>query len=114
YGEERPASASQRRQKREERDMGPRAMAAALSILTTLVLGPITPVFAQQDWPSRTIKLIVPFAAGGNTDILGRLVADRIEKKFGAPTIVENRPGAGANIGAEAAAKSPGDGYTFF
>jgi tripartite-type tricarboxylate transporter receptor subunit TctC len=78
-----------------------------------LVCG-VVQALAQPDWPSRSIKLIVPFAAGGNTDILGRMLAERIERKLGASVVVENKPGAGANIGAEAAARSPGDGYTVF
>ncbi|MCC7345995.1 MAG: tripartite tricarboxylate transporter substrate binding protein [Variibacter sp.] len=85
-----------------------------LLLAACLLLGAVVPVLAQQAWPARPVKLIIPFAAGGNTDILGRIIAERLEKSVGATLVVENRPGAGANIGAEAAARSPGDGYTFF
>jgi tripartite-type tricarboxylate transporter receptor subunit TctC len=88
-----------------------------LSILTLvpwILSGACSPAKAQQDWPTRPIKLIVPFPAGGNTDILGRIIAERIQKETGGTVVIENRPGAGANIGAEAAARSPADGYTLF
>jgi tripartite-type tricarboxylate transporter receptor subunit TctC len=65
-----------------------------------------------QSWPSRPIALVVPFAAGGNTDIIARQVADRLRDMLGQPVVVENRGGAAANIGAAHAAKQPGDGYT--
>jgi len=63
-------------------------------------------------WPSKPIKFILPFPPGGGTDILGRIVADRLSTQLGQPVVVENRGGAGGNVGAEAAAKSPPDGYT--
>ena len=65
-----------------------------------------------QDYPNRPIKLIAPFPAGGLADVLARAVGDEISKTLGQPVIVENRAGAGGNIGAEAVAKSPADGYT--
>jgi tripartite-type tricarboxylate transporter receptor subunit TctC len=67
---------------------------------------------APEAWPSKPIRLILPFPPGGPTDILGRMVADRLTASLGQPVIVENRGGAGGNIGAEAAAKSAPDGYT--
>jgi tripartite-type tricarboxylate transporter receptor subunit TctC len=67
-----------------------------------------------QPYPSRPVKLIVPFPPGGNTDIVGRLVAQKLSDAFGQQVYVENRGGAGGTIGAEAAAKSPADGYTLF
>ena len=63
-------------------------------------------------WPSKPIKFILPFPPGGGTDILGRIVADRLSTQLGQPVVIENRGGAGGNVGAEAAAKSPPDGYT--
>ncbi len=66
-----------------------------------------------QPYPNKPVKLIVPFLAGGTTDIVGRLAAQELSKA-GINAVVENRPGAGGNIGAEMAAKSPADGYTLF
>ena len=65
-----------------------------------------------QNYPSRPIKLIVPYAAGGGTDFFARLVATSMSAALGQPLVVENRPGAGTQIGAEAAAKADADGYT--
>ena len=67
-----------------------------------------------QPYPTRPVKLIVPFPPGGNTDIVGRLLAQKLSDSFGQQVYVENRGGAGGTIGAEAAAKSPNDGYTLF
>jgi len=65
-----------------------------------------------QTWPTRAIKLIVPFPAGGTGDMLGRLAAKEMEASLGQPVVVENRAGAGGLIGSDAAAKAPADGYT--
>lgn len=65
-----------------------------------------------QAWPSRPIKYIVPFAAGGTTDILGRMVGAKLSEALGVPVVVENRPGAAGALGAELLAKSTPDGYT--
>jgi tripartite-type tricarboxylate transporter receptor subunit TctC len=67
-----------------------------------------------QSYPARPVKLIVPFPPGGNTDIVGRMLAQKLSDSFGQQVYVENRGGAGGTIGAEAAAKSPNDGYTLF
>jgi tripartite-type tricarboxylate transporter receptor subunit TctC len=70
---------------------------------------------AQDDaasYPNRTIKIIVPFAAGGTTDVLARIVGQALTAKWGQPVIIENRGGAGATLGADMVAKSPPDGYT--
>jgi tripartite-type tricarboxylate transporter receptor subunit TctC len=63
-------------------------------------------------WPAKPIKFILPFPPGGGTDILGRILAERLTTSLGQPVVIENRGGAGGNVGAEAAAKSPPDGYT--
>jgi tripartite-type tricarboxylate transporter receptor subunit TctC len=67
---------------------------------------------AAQAWPDRPAKIIVPYAAGGGTDILARVLADRLSETLGQRFIVENRPGAGGMIGAEVVARSAPDGYT--
>jgi tripartite-type tricarboxylate transporter receptor subunit TctC len=69
-------------------------------------------VCLAQAYPSKPIKIIVPLAAGGTGDTLGRLVAEEIGKALGGSMIVENRPGSGGIIGTEAVAKSAPDGYT--
>jgi tripartite-type tricarboxylate transporter receptor subunit TctC len=67
---------------------------------------------AQDAYPAKVVKLILPFPPGGPTDILGRLLADNLTQRLGQPVITENRGGAGGNVGAEAAARSAPDGYT--
>jgi tripartite-type tricarboxylate transporter receptor subunit TctC len=70
------------------------------------------PAFAQAAYPSRTIKIIVPYPAGGTTDFLGRLIADQLKSGLGATVIVENKPGTGTTLGADQVAKTAPDGYT--
>src|SRR5207247_4727010 len=65
-----------------------------------------------QPYPSKPIHLIVPFPPGGPTDIVGRLVGQKLSEGIGQPVVVENRPGAGGTVGSTAAAKSAPDGYT--
>ena len=87
------------------------------TLLTTLAAAPLAsalPRAARAAYPDKPIRLIVPFAAGGNADIVGRLVGERISNALGQPVIVDNRGGAGGSIGAEAAARSTPDGYTLF
>ena len=83
-----------------------RFIAAALCI--SLIPG----LAAAQAWPGKPVKIIVPFAAGGATDVVARLLAQKLQEAWGQSVVVENRAGAGGNIGAEVVAKSPGDGYT--
>ncbi len=84
------------------------AAVASLSAVATFS----TPAFAADHYPSRVIKLVVPFPPGGGNDTLGRLVAQRLSTGLGQPVIVENRAGAGGNMGTEQVANSKPDGYT--
>jgi tripartite-type tricarboxylate transporter receptor subunit TctC len=70
------------------------------------------PAAAQGTWPTKPVRIVVPFAPGGTTDILARAVAPELSKAFGQQFIVDNRAGAGGNVGAEIVAKAPNDGYT--
>src|SRR5262249_41184362 len=83
--------------------------AAALAMLA---LG--APAHAQENWPQRQVTVVVPFSAGGSADLIGRIVAQHLQAKFGAPFVVENRGGAGGSIGAAYVAKAPNDGDTLF
>ncbi|MBR0649387.1 tripartite tricarboxylate transporter substrate binding protein [Roseomonas terrae] len=82
---------------------------ALLSAATALLAAP---ALAQASWPNRPIRLMVGFPAGGTTDILGRIAAQILQESLGQPVVVENRPGAGSNIAAQAVLRSPADGYT--
>ncbi len=78
----------------------------------SLLALPAAPVAAQGAYPNRPIRLIAPFPPGGTSDVLARLLAQKLTEGLGQPVAVENRPGAGGNIGHEIAAKAPADGYT--
>ena len=91
-------------------DWNRRTKGFALAALLPLLM--LMQSAASQTFPNRPIRIIVPFAAGGSVDTLGRLIAPKMGEALGTAVIVENRPGAGANIGADAVAKSAPDGHT--
>ena len=84
---------------------------ASIGTLLAVALTCATPVRAEE-FPSKPVKLIVPYAAGGGTDIVARIVAQKLQDKWGPAVIVENRAGAGGNVGAEAVFTAAPDGYT--
>ncbi len=84
---------------------------AALCVATFVLSTGSTPVFAQK-YPDKLVRLIVPFAPGGGTDVLGRFVAAKLSDSLGVSVVIENRGGAGGTIGAEIAARAAPDGYT--
>ena len=89
-----------------------RAAALALTLAASLVL-PLSPAVAQApDYPSRPVKIVVPFGAGGPADVYARVLAQHLSEALKQPFVVEDRPGAGSLIGTDAVAKSPPDGYT--
>ena len=83
---------------------------SALLALALACAGPGSAL--AQAWPAKPIRLIVPYPPGGSSDVVGRMIADRISGPLGQQVVVENRAGAGAAIGSQAAARSPADGYT--
>jgi tripartite-type tricarboxylate transporter receptor subunit TctC len=87
-----------------------RRLLAAAAGIAALMAG--LPASQAQDYPNRTVRIIVPFPAGGTADAMPRVVADYLSRKWGQPVVIENRSGAGGNVGAEAAYKSEADGYT--
>jgi tripartite-type tricarboxylate transporter receptor subunit TctC len=82
------------------------------SLLLGLAMAAGVPGLVHAAWPERNITIVVPFAAGGSSDIVSRLFAERLSKELGRSIIVENRPGAGGNIGAASVARAAPDGYT--
>ena len=86
-----------------------------LAALATAAVGAIPAgAFAQAAYPNKPVTIVVPFAAGGTTDILPRIIGQALTTELGQPVVVDNRAGAGGNIGGALAAKAPADGYTLF
>src|SRR5262245_52760050 len=82
-----------------------------VTIAAALVAASATPPSLAQDYPNRSVKIVVPFLPGAGNDILGRLTAEHLTPRLGQPVIVENKPGAGSQIGVDFVAKSKPDGY---
>jgi tripartite-type tricarboxylate transporter receptor subunit TctC len=87
-------------------------MKSLFRVVLAMVLLSAAPAFAQGTWPQKPVRMIVPFPAGGSNDTLCRIVADKLSGAWNQPVIVDNRTGAGGNIGAEIAFHAAGDGYT--
>jgi tripartite-type tricarboxylate transporter receptor subunit TctC len=90
----------------------PAVHALAASVLSAIGIAATQPSFAAEAYPSRPVRLIVPYAAGGNADIVGRIVAEGLTKRLGQQVVVDNRAGGASIIGTELAANAPADGYT--
>lgn len=84
------------------------------TLTLALVLAVFSGVAAAQGWPAKPVRMIVPFPPGSTPDIVGRTLAAKLQQSLGQPFVVENRAGAGGNIGAEVVAKAPADGYSLF
>jgi tripartite-type tricarboxylate transporter receptor subunit TctC len=82
-----------------------------VSAAAVAVIAFATPAQAQ-DWPRRQVTIVVPFTAGGTTDMFARMLAQGLQQKYGSPFVVDNRPGAGGNVGAAAVARAASDGHT--
>lgn len=91
-----------------------RSLIGRVFVMTAVMLAAwgTMPATAQERWPSKPVRLVVPFAAGGSTDVVARLVGQKLSTLWGQPVTIENRAGAGGNVGADAVAKAPADGYT--
>jgi tripartite-type tricarboxylate transporter receptor subunit TctC len=78
-----------------------------------LAAGAAPALHAQTAWPTQPVRMVIPFPPGGPTDLVGRVIAQALSEQLGQNVIVENKPGANANIAAELVARAPADGYTF-
>lgn len=87
-----------------------RQLFAAAALAAAVVVS--APAAAQDAWPTKPVRVVVPFAAGGTTDLFARILTNYMPATFGQPFVVDNRAGAGGNLGADMVAKAPGDGYT--
>ncbi len=95
------------------RRTGRRGLLAALTALTATVLGLGAPVATAQEWPQRPVRIVIPYGAGSSPDVFARVLAERLTPRLGQSVLVENRAGAGGNIGTGQVARAAPDGYTF-
>jgi tripartite-type tricarboxylate transporter receptor subunit TctC len=98
--------------KKEDPSMLHRRQLLAAGALAPAAATLAAPALAQPQWPDRPVRVVVPWPPGGSTDVLARLVAEQMQTRLGQSFLIENRPGAGGNIGADVIAKSAPDGYT--
>ncbi len=96
----------------EGRELTRRRLAALAGTAAAAMAVSSLPAGAQENWPQRQVIIVVPFTAGGTTDMFGRIFAQAMQAKYGQPFIVENKAGAGGTVGAAAVAQAPKDGYT--
>ncbi|MET4579260.1 tripartite tricarboxylate transporter substrate binding protein [Ottowia thiooxydans] len=89
-----------------------RVLSQKVLVSLFLAIGFLSTSFASEGWPSRALTLVVPFGAGGITDVTARTVAKLLQEELGQPVVVDNKPGAGGNIAASAVARAKADGYT--
>jgi len=82
------------------------------ALFATILLAALSAAAAEDDYPNHTVRIVVPFAPGGSTDVVARILADKLQGELKQSFVVENRAGAGGNIGADVVAKSNPDGYT--
>ena len=82
-----------------------------IALLCVISLSPRESI-SQDRWPSKPVRMVVPFAPGGSTDVLARMLGQKLSERWGQPVVIENKAGAGGNVGADLVAKSSGDGYT--
>ena len=82
-----------------------------IALLSAISLSPSESI-SQDRWPSKPVRMVVPFAPGGSTDVLARMLGQKLSERWGQPVVIENKAGAGGNVGADLVAKSSGDGYT--
>lgn len=85
-------------------------LGAAATFATTACIA--LPAVAQADWPTKPVRIVVPFAAGGSTDVVARLLGQRLSEIWGQQVLIETKPGAGGNVGGDVVAKAAADGYT--
>ena len=88
------------------------ALRQVAAVTAALVLGAAASPALAQAWPAKPVRIVVPFAPGGSTDVVARMVAQKLTALWGQTVVVENRAGAGGNVGADVVAKAPADGYT--